>query len=601
MKKYSTFLILSSLLFLTWTAFTPAKNILLENETIPNGRRTWEEKISPKLMTKALRGEALDFLVILKNQKDVSASQNFKTKEARGNFVFEKLKQNAQADQKNILKVLTNEQAPFKSFFIINAIQVKGNFNLLQKLAKLPEVNQFTDNSAIQFEEPISTNYSNSRGPTTIEWGIDMIDAEEVWALGYNGQNVIVGGQDTGYDWTHPALSQKYRGNGTTVDHNYNWHDAIHEIISTSADTINPCGLNSLVPCDDHNHGTHTMGTMVGEDGDNQIGVAPGAKWIACRNMERGNGTPATYIECFEWFMAPTDLNNENPDVSKAPHVIANSWSCPTSEGCDSTNWHVMETVVQNLKASGVVVVVSAGNSGSQGCGSVSTPAAMFEASFSVGATAQNDTIAGFSSRGPVTVNGTGIRKPDVSAPGVAVRSCIRDSSYATFSGTSMAGPHTVGLVALMISANPDLAGQVELIEDIVEQTAVPKTDTVDCGGISSQDIPNNIYGYGRINALAAVNEGLNFSNTNNNDLTKVSINIFPNPTSDLISLEFLNILGKTNLEIYDATGRLLQSHQYNLLEYQIEKIDMSKFAAGVYFYKIKNEAVEKSGKIFKN
>ena len=428
-----------------------------------------------------------------------------------------------------------------------------------------------------------------------------MIDAEEVWALGYNGQNVIVGGQDTGYEWTHPALDHNYRGNGATVDHNYNWHDAIHEIISTSPDTINPCGLDSAFPCDDHNHGTHTMGTMVGEDGDNQIGVAPGAKWIACRNMERGNGTPATYIECFEWFMAPTDLNNENPDVSKSPHVIANSWSCPTSEGCDSTNWHVMETVVQNLKASGVVVVVSAGNSGSQGCGSVSTPAAMFEASFSVGATAQNDTIAGFSSRGPVTVNGSGIRKPDVSAPGVGVRSCIRDSSYASFSGTSMAGPHTAGLVALMISANPDLAGQVELIEDIIEQTAVPKTDTLDCGGISSQNIPNNIYGYGRINALAAVNEGLNFSNTNNNEPTKVSVTIFPNPTSDLASFEFLNVLGKTTLEIYDATGRLLQSHQYDLLEYQIETVNLKSFAAGVYFYKIKNDDVEKTGKIFKN
>ena len=594
MKKYSTFLILSSLLFLTWTAFTPSKTTTFEDET-------WEEKISPKLMTQALRGEALDFLVVLKNQKNVNAAQNFKTKEARGNFVYEKLKQNAQADQKNILKVLKNAQASYRPFFIINAIQVKGDFNLLQKLAKLPEVKQLTDNSPIQFEEPVATNYSNSRGPTTIEWGIDMIDAEEVWALGYNGQDVIVGGQDTGYDWTHPALDHNYRGNGSTIDHNYNWHDAIHEIISSSADTINPCGLDSVVPCDDHNHGTHTMGTMVGEDNDNQIGVAPGAKWIACRNMERGNGTPATYIECFEWFMAPTDLNNENPDVSKAPHVIANSWSCPTSEGCDSTNWDVMETVVQNLKASGVVVVVSAGNSGSQGCGSVSTPAAMFEASFSVGATAQNDTIAGFSSRGPVTVNGSGIRKPDVSAPGVGVRSCIRDSSYASFSGTSMAGPHTAGLVALMISANPDLAGQVELIEDIIEQTAVSKTDTLDCGGISSQDIPNNIYGYGRINALAAVNEGLNFSNTNNNDVPEVSFTIFPNPTSDLVSFEFLNILGKTNVEIFDATGKLLQSHQYDLLEYQIEKIDLNSFAVGVYFYKIKNEVVEKTGKIFKN
>lgn len=594
MKKYSTFLILSSLLFLTWTAFTPA-----QKTTFDVG--SWEEKVSTQLMTKALRGEALDFLVILNNQKNVSASRTFKTKEARGNFVYENLKKNAEVDQKNIIKVLKNEQASFRSFFIINAIQVKGDFNLLKKIAQLPEVGQLTDNSPVQFEQPVATNYTNSRGPSAIEWGIDMIDAEEVWALGFNGQNVIVGGQDTGYDWTHPALSHNYRGNGATVDHNYNWHDAIHEIISTSSDTINPCGLDSVVPCDDHNHGTHTMGTMVGEDGENQIGVAPGAKWIACRNMERGNGRPSTYIECFEWFMAPTDLNNENPDISKAPHVIANSWSCPTSEGCDSTNWHIMEDVVENLKASGVVVVVSAGNSGGQGCGSVSTPAAMFEASFSVGATNSEDNLAGFSSRGPVTVNGSGIRKPDVSAPGVAVRSCIRDSSYATFSGTSMAGPHTAGLVALMISANPDLAGQVEVIEDIIEQTAVPKTDSVDCGGISSMDIPNNIYGYGRINALAAVNEGLNFTNLDNNEIAKATVNLYPNPTIDLISFEFSNITGNTRVEIFDATGRQLEFYQYNLLEYQVETINLQAFTAGVYFYKISNGKVEKTGKIIKN
>jgi serine protease AprX len=164
-----------------------------------------------------------------------------------------------------------------------------------------------------------------------------------------------------------------------------------------------------------------------------------------------------------------------------------------------------------------------------------------------------------------------------------------------------MAGPHTAGLVALMISANPDLAGQVELIEDIIEQTAVPKTDTVDCGGISSMDIPNNIYGFGRINALAAVNEGLNFTNTNNHEAAEVSVNIFPNPTSNLISFEFLNILGKTNLEIYDATGQLLQSHQYDLLEYQMEKINLGGLPAGIYFYKINNEVLERTGKIFKN
>jgi len=269
-----------------------------------------------------------------------------------------------------------------------------------------------------------------------------MINADDVWAMGVRGEGVVVGGQDTGYEWTHPAISHAYRGNdGTIVDHNYNWHDAIHEISPLHNDPIilpenNPCGLDVNYPCDDHNHGTHTMGTMVGEDGDNQIGVAPGAKWVACRSMERGYGMPSTYIECFEWFMAPTDLNNENPDPTQAPHVIANSWSCPEMEGCDSTNWNIMQTVVENLKASGVVVVVSSGNSGSQGCGSVSAPAAMFEASMTIGASAQNDTIAGFSSRGAVTVDGSLRLKPNVVAPGVAVRSCIRDSSYATWSGT---------------------------------------------------------------------------------------------------------------------------------------------------------------------
>src|SRR5690606_6949367 len=192
------------------------------------------------------------------------------------------------------------------------------------------------------------------------------------------------------------------------------------EINPFNADSINPCGLDSKVPCDDNGHGTHTMGTMIGLDGPNQIGVAPEATWCACRNMERGWGTPFTYLECFEWFLAPTDLNNQNPDPTKAPHVINNSWSCPQAEGCDSSNWMLLDMAVMNLRLAGTVVVVSAGNSGS-GCGSVSTPAAMFEGSFSVGATRENDTIAGFSSRGPVFVDGSLRLKPNVAAPGVSV------------------------------------------------------------------------------------------------------------------------------------------------------------------------------------
>jgi len=134
-----------------------------------------------------------------------------------------------------------------------------------------------------------------------------------------------------------------------TADHNYNWHDAIHEN-NPHTPPGNLCGFNSLEPCDDHGHGTHTMGTMVGDDGGaNQIGMAPGARWIGCRNMEEGWGTPATYAECYQWFIAPTDLNDQNPDPAMAPHVINNSWACPPSEGCTDPN--VLLTVVQNVLA----------------------------------------------------------------------------------------------------------------------------------------------------------------------------------------------------------------------------------------------------------
>ncbi len=88
------------------------------------------------------------------------------------------------------------------------------------------------------------------------------IQAPQVWDLGFRGAGVVVAGQDTGYDWDHPALQASYQGwNGTTVNHDYAWHDAIH-----SGGGV--CGVDSPVPCDDYGHGTHTMGTIVGEHRD---------------------------------------------------------------------------------------------------------------------------------------------------------------------------------------------------------------------------------------------------------------------------------------------------------------------------------------------
>ena len=256
-------------------------------------------------------------------------------------------------------------------------------------------------------------------------------------------------------------------------------------------------------------HGTHTMGTMVGDDGvGNQIGMAPGAKWIGCRNMKSDYGTPATYAECYQWFIAPTAVDGKDPDPGMAPDVINNSWSCLTTEGCTDPN--VLLTVVQSVRAAGIVTVHSAGNAGSS-CSTVTNPAAIYAESFSVGATDIGGVIASFSSRGPVKVDGSHRMKPDVSAPGVAVRSSTysSDTSYGSKSGTSMAAPHVAGLVALVIDANEAFRGEVDAIENVIEHSALGKTTSQGCGGDSATAVPNNVYGWGRIDALAAYQQAI--------------------------------------------------------------------------------------------
>src|SRR5690606_9647267 len=387
--------------------------------------------------------------------------------------------------------------------WIANMIWVRGDAAAVERLAQRAGVAHLYANPRVRLELPATG--PASQAATAVEPGVERIGAPDVWALGITGEGVVVGGQDTGYAWEHPALKNQYRGwNGSTADHNFNWHDAIHSDLTPFPD--NPCDLDSPVPCDDNSHGTHTMGTIVGDDGGaNQIGVAPGARWIGCRNMEQGVGTPATYSECFQWFVAPTDLAGDNANPALAPDVISNSWTCTPGEGCADPN--LLLGVVENVRAAGIVVVSAAGNSGSNapiGCSTITQPPGIYDAAFTVGATDLSDTIASFSSRGPVTVDGSGRLKPDVTAPGVGVRSAVPPSGYGYKSGTSMATPHVAGLVALLLQAQPDLRGNVEAIETLIRHSAVPLTSDQGCGGDGPADVPNNVYGYGRIDALAA-------------------------------------------------------------------------------------------------
>jgi subtilisin family serine protease len=406
---------------------------------------------------------------------------------------------------------------------------VTGDPGLVYTLAARPDVVRIEGNPAVPGIDGPMTNdqrpmtndqrrttlvvgrssFVTGIAPNTVEWNSSKVRAPDVWGLGFSGQGIVVAGQDTGIQWNHPALIGKYRGwDGAQADHDYNWHDAIHGDIPP-ADT-NPCGYNSATPCDDDGHGTHTLGTVVGDDGaGNQIGMAPGAKWIGCRNMDNGWGMPTTYMECFQFFLAPYPVGG-NPftdgDPSRAPHVINNSWGCPPGEGCGPDS---LRATVEAVRAAGIVVVVSAGNAG-PACSTVNDPPAIYQASFSVGATNSGDGIASFSSRGPVTVDGSGRMKPNISAPGVNVRSSIPGSTYqGGWSGTSMAGPHVAGAVALLWSAVPDLIGDVDATELILEHTAVPRTTTQTCGGVPGSQVPNNTYGWGRLDVYAAVQAAL--------------------------------------------------------------------------------------------
>lgn len=452
----------------------------------------WQTSVDPWVLETALAKGETEFLVFLSEQADLSAAESLPTKLEKGTYVYETLTATAARTQPAVIAALDALGVEYRPFWIANMIWVRGDVSDVQTMAQRDDVSHIYANPTVKADLPTPEEYIEQM--QAIEWNILMVNADDLWGEGFTGQGAVIGGQDTGYDWDHPALIDHYRGwNGSTADHNYNWHDSIHVGGSN-------CGADSPEPCDDNNHGTHTMGTMVGDDGgSNQIGMAPGAKWIGCRNMNEGNGTPLTYSECYQWFVAPTDLNDQNPNPAMAPHVINNSWSCPPSEGCTDPN--ALLTVVQNLRAAGILTAHSAGNSGS-GCSTVDDPAAIYAESFSVGSTTSADTISSFSSRGPVTIDGSNRLKPDISAPGSGVRSSIVGGNYATFSGTSMAAPHVAGLTALLISADPTLAGEVDDLEEIIQVMAVPKTTPQNCGTTPGSEIPNNTYGYGRIDAI---------------------------------------------------------------------------------------------------
>jgi subtilisin family serine protease len=469
----------ASLIVLGTTAAAPASN-------------AGAAKVAPRVLRDTAQGRTGTFFVILKANADVSGASRYTSKEAKGRYVFDVLRDFANRTQAPLKAILDRMGAHYTSHFMENMLTVTGGRNVVDAMAARAEVSQIQPlvwirSTLLPVSEPKASRVA---GPDAIEWNLNTIKAPQVWQHGDTGQGIVLGNIDTGQQWDHPALKNQYRGwNGTTADHNYNWYDEI--------DTAD------RAPIDPHGHGTHTAGIMVGFDGGaNHIGVAYGAQWMSCRSMdETGTGNPDTYVGCWEFMLAPWDLDGQNPDPSKAPVAVSNSWYCAVpTEGCTQTTF---VQVIRNAVAAGIVPVFAAGNSGPS-CDTIGDdgPPAQYPQVYTVGASTRTNTLAVFSSRGPAQAGTQTLIKPNIVAPGDGVRSSYPGNQYAVLSGTSMAAPHIAGVIALIYNLKPQLIGDVQGTEDLINQTA-HHINSSECS--SSGTFPNNLWGYGLVNALAAV------------------------------------------------------------------------------------------------
>jgi bacillopeptidase F len=458
--------------------------------------QTSKQKVNNKLYSQFDNQEKVTFLIKMKEQVDTATVAKeaakkaslkkvtpAKTKSIKRSSVVSELRATAQETQYEVLEYLQKQEEKghareIQSYYVVNAIAVTATKEVMEKVANFQEVEKILPNETRQLFVPEKSSVAvqePAANTNSIEWNIDRVGAPAVWEMGIDGSGITVASIDTGVQWDHPALKEKYLGydsaTGQATHENY-WFDAVR---------------GQATPYDDHGHGTHVTGTMVGSepDGSNVIGVAPGAKWIAVKAFTADGGTDADLLEAGDWILAP------NGDPNLAPDVVNNSWG----GGAGLDEWY--RPMVQAWRAAEIFPEFSAGNTtltNPGGPGSVANPANYPEA-VATGATDINNKLGSFSLLGPSPY---GEIKPELTAPGVNIRSSVPGSGYeGGWNGTSMAGPHVAAAIALLLQANANLT--VNDLEEILQSTAIPLTDN------TFPTSPNNGYGSGLLNVYDAV------------------------------------------------------------------------------------------------
>ncbi|ASK62885.1 peptidase S8 [Virgibacillus phasianinus] len=517
-SRIRLFSIAASLLIL-FSLLTPvignAKTNNRAYRSVKSSQSLAKAKLSDRLLEDFKENEKITFLIkfkekantkkIAKDARKSAASANLtaqKLELIQRSAVVSELKATSLKSQKSVKQFLENEvekgnAGDIRSYYIVNGIAVTSTKEVAQKVASFEEVEKVLPNETRQL---YATKTKETKSPQAevdnVEWNVNHIGAPHVWEMGIDGTGTVIASIDTGVQWEHPALKRKYRGYDQAtgeVNHDFSWFDA------TAGETE---------PYDEIGHGTHTIGTMVGgePDGSNQIGVAPGAKFIAVKAFTADGGTDADLLAAAEWVLAPTDLEG-NTRVDLAPDIVNNSWG--GGPGLDE--WY--RDVVKNWRAANIFPEFSAGNTTRVNPGgprSIANPA-NYPESFAAGATDINDGLAEFSLRGPSPYEEI---KPDISAPGVNIRSSVPGGGYeGGWNGTSMAAPAISGVVALLHQVDASLT--VNELEEILVSTAIPMTNE------EYNEAPNNGYGYGLVNAHAAVSSIITGLGTLKGQVTK--------------------------------------------------------------------------------
>ena len=499
MHKKSTYRVLALFLALGMLFSMLGTNTVRADNAEPQASVT----VAPEVLTEMEVNGTASYWVEFVAKTDLSAAYKMGWSE-RGWYVYETLSQAAKTSQARVAAYLENSKVDYQSYWIKNTILVKSsNLSVLNGLLGFSEIEAITPRQTFILYEPDTSEAVVDNGVKAVEPNLTHINADDVWAMGIDGAGMVVANIDTGVRYSHQALVNQYRGNnGGSFDHNYNWFDPYNQYTA---------------PTDANGHGTHTMGTMVGDDGGaNQIGIAPGAEWMACRGCSTSSCTDAALLACGQFMAAPTDVSGANPNPDMRPDAVNNSWGdCGTSYD----NWYAGP--INAWLAAGVYPIFSNGNSSNCGYSSppglntVGNPARSGNVTGVGSSGEQNGLYATHSNWGPTdnpdTVNPTDgyiYMKPQVLAPGVSIRSSVptSDTSYEDgWSGTSMSAPHVTGLVALIWQVAPCLVGDYATTENIIEESAVPIIYN-DGSSATPGDFPNYATGWGEIDALAAVN-----------------------------------------------------------------------------------------------